>query len=376
MEFSLLNAVRNHPQSAYAEKDVYADYISDALLAEEMGFVRSWYGEHHFRECQWTGSPIQVCTAVAARTERLRVGTAVALLPFHDPIRMAEDVAICDILSGGRFDFGVGPGSQFEEFRTFGIDPKTMNGRMYESIDWILEAFASKDEFSHKGKYYDIPDMTFTTKPVQDPVPVWSSSMGPRNAARSAERGFNFIGPGNFGYDAALDCRGSEPGRLQDRVDAGHPRLRLDRQGVGGGRRGHRVLRELLQPSARPRRPASGQRPDHAGDDPRRQRRVLVGGSRHSRRRDQGARALRLRPARPHHRARLRVPPRRHAQRRRAPLDAPVPRARACLRSPEIASAERPLASQISIDRAFATTEPLTTFGFVAKASARSGDAM
>ena len=139
MEFSLLNAVRNHPQSAYAEKDVYADYISDAVLAEEMGFVRSWYGEHHFRECQWTGSPIQVCTAVAARTERLRVGTAVALLPFHDPIRMAEDVAICDILSGGRFDFGVGPGSQFEEFRSFGIDPKTMNGRMYESIDWILE---------------------------------------------------------------------------------------------------------------------------------------------------------------------------------------------------------------------------------------------
>src|SRR6476659_7316990 len=167
MEFSLLNAVRNHPQSAYAEKDVYADYISDALLAEEMGFVRSWYGEHHFRECQWTGSPIQVCTAVAA-------------LPFHNPIRRAEDVAICDILSGGRFDFGVGPGSQYEEFRSFGIDPKTMNSRMYESIDWILEAFASKEQFSHKGKYYDIPDMTFTTKPVQEPVPVWSSSMGPR----------------------------------------------------------------------------------------------------------------------------------------------------------------------------------------------------
>jgi alkanesulfonate monooxygenase SsuD/methylene tetrahydromethanopterin reductase-like flavin-dependent oxidoreductase (luciferase family) len=211
MEFSLLNAVRNHPQSAYAERDVYADYISDAILAEEMGFVRSWYGEHHFRECQWTGAPILVCTAVAARTTTLRVGTAVALLPFHNPIRMAEDVAVCDILSGGRFDFGVGPGSQFEEFRSFGIDPKTMNGRMYESIDWILEAFASKEEFSHKGKYYDIPNMTFTTKPVQDPVPVWSSSMGPKNAARSAERGFNFIGPGNFGYDAALTAAGRNP---------------------------------------------------------------------------------------------------------------------------------------------------------------------
>ena len=211
MEFSLLNAVRNHPQSAYAEKDVYADYIGDALVAEEMGFVRSWYGEHHFRECQWTGSPIQVCTAVAARTEKLRVGTAVALLPFHDPIRIAEDVAVCDILSGGRFEFGIGPGSQFEEFRSFGVDPKEMNGRMWESIDWIRQAFAADGEFSHEGRYYDIPNMTFTTKPVQDPLPIWSSSMGPLNAKRSAERGFNFIGPGNFGYDAALAAAGRNP---------------------------------------------------------------------------------------------------------------------------------------------------------------------
>ena len=232
-----------------------------------------------------------VCTAVAARTERLRVGTAVALLPFHDPIRMAEDVAICDILSGGRFDFGIGPGSQFEEFRAFGIDPKSMNGRMYESIDWILEAFASKDEFSHKGKYYDIPNMTFTTKPVQDPVPVWSSSMGPKNAARSAERGFNFIGPGNFGYDAALAAAGRNPADYKiASMQVIHVSDSTDKAWEEAGAR-HRVLRELLQPSARPRRPASGQRPDHTGDDPRRQRRVLVRGSRHSRRRDQGARA-------------------------------------------------------------------------------------
>jgi alkanesulfonate monooxygenase SsuD/methylene tetrahydromethanopterin reductase-like flavin-dependent oxidoreductase (luciferase family) len=211
MEFSLLNAVRNHPQSAYAEKDVYADYISDAVLAEEMGFVRSWYGEHHFRECQWSGSPIQICTAVATRTERLRVGTAVALLPFHDPIRIAEDVAICDILSGGRFDLGIGPGSQYEEFQSFGIDPKTMSGRMWESIDWILRAFQEKDEFSHKGRHYDIPNMTFTTKPVQNPVPVWSSAMGPQNLAKAAERGFNFIAPILFGCDAALEAAGRNP---------------------------------------------------------------------------------------------------------------------------------------------------------------------
>ena len=109
MQYALINGVRNHPDSAYALQDVYSDYISDAVLAEELGFTHTWYGEHHFRECQWTGSPMMVAAAVAARTERIRVGTSVVLLPFHDPIRVAEDAAIADILSNGRFDLGVGP---------------------------------------------------------------------------------------------------------------------------------------------------------------------------------------------------------------------------------------------------------------------------
>jgi alkanesulfonate monooxygenase SsuD/methylene tetrahydromethanopterin reductase-like flavin-dependent oxidoreductase (luciferase family) len=211
VKFSLLNAVRNHPAHAYPLAEVHDDYISDAVLGEELGFIRSWYGEHHFRECQWTGSPLLVATSVAARTATLRVGTAVALLPFHDPRRMAEDVAITDVLSHGRLDFGFGPGSQFEEFRSFGIPVSEMNGRMWESIDWIRQAFASTEEFDHHGTYYDIPNMTFTTKPVQEPLPMWCSAMGPKNQQRAAERGFNLIAPVNFGYDDALRAAGRDP---------------------------------------------------------------------------------------------------------------------------------------------------------------------
>ena len=137
MQYALINGVRNHPDAAYALQDVYSDYISDAVLAEELGFSSTWYGEHHFRECQWTGSPMMVAAAVAARTERIRIGTSVVLLPFHDPIRVAEDAAIADILSNGRFDLGVGPGSQYEEFVTFGKDPAEMNQRSWEMVDWI-----------------------------------------------------------------------------------------------------------------------------------------------------------------------------------------------------------------------------------------------
>jgi alkanesulfonate monooxygenase SsuD/methylene tetrahydromethanopterin reductase-like flavin-dependent oxidoreductase (luciferase family) len=211
VDFSLLNGVRNHPDAPVPLADLYADYISDAVLAEELGFGRSWYGEHHFRPCQWTGSPMLVASAVAARTERLRIGTAVTLLPFHHPIRVAEDAAVADIVSGGRFDLGVGPGSQYEEFVSFGIDPAEMNQRSWESIDWVRRAFAEHGEFSHKGRYYDIPAMTFTTKPVQDPLPVWWGGMGPRNQARAAERGFHFIGPFNPGYDDRLREAGRNP---------------------------------------------------------------------------------------------------------------------------------------------------------------------
>jgi alkanesulfonate monooxygenase SsuD/methylene tetrahydromethanopterin reductase-like flavin-dependent oxidoreductase (luciferase family) len=211
VEYAIINGVRNHPAKPYALQDVYADYISDAVLAEELGFVGSWYGEHHFRECQWTPSPMMVAAAVAARTTKLRVGSAVTLLPFHDPIRVAEDAAVADILSNGRFDFGVGPGSQFEEFVSFGINPKTMNQRAWESIDWMKRAFTATESFSHRGEFYDIADMTFTTKPVQDPLPMWWGGMGPRNLQRAAERGMNIIAPFNAGYDALLTAAGRNP---------------------------------------------------------------------------------------------------------------------------------------------------------------------
>jgi alkanesulfonate monooxygenase SsuD/methylene tetrahydromethanopterin reductase-like flavin-dependent oxidoreductase (luciferase family) len=211
VQYALISGVRNHPDSAYALQDVYTDYISDAVLAEELGFTHTFYGEHHFRDCQWTGSPMLMATAVAAHTERIRVGTAVVLLPFHDPIRVAEDAAITDILSKGRFDLGVGPGSQYEEFVTFGRDPKEMNQRSWEAVDWIRRAFDEPGKFSHNGRFYDIPDMTFTTKPVQQPLPMWWGGMGPKNLAEAAKRGMHLIAPFNGGYDAALEAAGRNP---------------------------------------------------------------------------------------------------------------------------------------------------------------------
>ena len=215
MKFGLANAIRNHPARPYALNDVYRDYISDAVLAEELGFDFSWYGEHRMTPCQWTPSPLTVCAAVAAKTTRLRVGPQVLCLPFHNPLRVAEDVAVIDIMSGGRFDFGVGVGSQFEEFRTFRIDPNERVGRTWEAIDLIERCFKQDGTFSHKGKYFDLPEITFTTKPVQTSMPIWWGGAGPKNLARAAERGYHLMAGGtkeqSDAFDAALRAAGRNP---------------------------------------------------------------------------------------------------------------------------------------------------------------------
>lgn len=211
MKVGLANAVRIHPDDPYEAEKVYADYVEDCLLAEELGYDFAWFGEHHFTPCRWTPSPIVVATAVAAQTKTLRVGTQVLCLPFHDPLRVAEDVAVADLLSGGRFDFGIGVGSQYEEFRTWGVPPKERFGRTWESIDLIERCWREDGTFSHHGKYYDFPDISFTTKPLQDPMPVWVGAVGPQSIAKTAKRGFHLMAFNGYQYDAELTKAGRNP---------------------------------------------------------------------------------------------------------------------------------------------------------------------
>jgi alkanesulfonate monooxygenase SsuD/methylene tetrahydromethanopterin reductase-like flavin-dependent oxidoreductase (luciferase family) len=211
MRVGIINAVRNHPGSPYPLTEVYEDYIGDALLAEQLGFDFTWYGEHHFTTDQWTPSPLMVAAAAAAKTDRIRIGTSVLCLPFHNPLRVAEDVAVLDVISRGRFDFGIGVGSQYEEYRTFGVPIGERFGRTWEAIAFIERCFSEEGTFSHAGRYYTFPDVTFTTKPVQQPVPVWVGAQGPQSITRTAERGYHMLAGGSQRYDEALRAAGRNP---------------------------------------------------------------------------------------------------------------------------------------------------------------------
>ena len=110
MNFAISAWPRNPPQWRRPDQDVFRETVDRAVLAEKLGFKRVWSSEHHFSEDRWAPSQFPLLAAIAARTERIRLGTGVLLLPFHNPIRVAEDAAVVDIISNGRLDLGVGRG--------------------------------------------------------------------------------------------------------------------------------------------------------------------------------------------------------------------------------------------------------------------------
>src|SRR5688500_13003452 len=137
--------------SGRSSEEIYARGVEQAQAAEALGFRNVWLGEHHFSTYGYLSRPLQLATYIAAKTTRLRVGTAVVVVPLHHPLIIAEEIANLDLLSGGRCDIGLGRGYQRYEFERFGLQLDSSGERWNESIDIMLKAFEGKP-FSHEGK--------------------------------------------------------------------------------------------------------------------------------------------------------------------------------------------------------------------------------
>jgi len=218
MRLVVTMGIRRLPSRPRPLQDLYREYLEESVLAEELGFDNVWASEHHFSEDAWNPSPITFLAAVAARTERVRIGTYVLLLPFHNPVRVAEDIAVLDNISCGRVDLPVGVGSAPEEFRTFGVPFNERLGRTFEELRIIERCFAGK-EFSHEGKYYEFPDIHMTTTPVQKPgPPIWVASMGDQSVAWTARRGYHLAagaGRGHAKYEELVRQFGHDRSKCQ-----------------------------------------------------------------------------------------------------------------------------------------------------------------
>lgn len=145
MKFIVSMGIRKLPGSPQPMHEIYRDFLEEAVLAEELGFNAVWASEHHFSPDAWSPSPVPFLAAVAARTQRIRIGTYVLLLPLHNPVRIAEDFAVLDNISGGRIDLPVGVGSATEEFHTFGVPFGERLGRMFEGLTVIERCFTGEN---------------------------------------------------------------------------------------------------------------------------------------------------------------------------------------------------------------------------------------
>ncbi|MCH2517276.1 MAG: LLM class flavin-dependent oxidoreductase [Dehalococcoidia bacterium] len=149
----------------------YSDTIAQSQLADELGFDSVWLAELHFNpEFSIMPAPLLVASAIAQTTKRINVGTAVNLMPLHNPVRLAEEAATLDVISGGRAIFGIGRGSNPRQFAGYGVDIAEGRERFLEALDFVLKAWTC-DELSYEGEYFQAQNLRIMPKPLQDPHP-------------------------------------------------------------------------------------------------------------------------------------------------------------------------------------------------------------
>ncbi len=169
MEFGMFHEFQRLP--GVSEAEAFAQSLEQVDAAERMGLDAMWLAELHFApERSVLASPLILAAAIAQRTKRMKIGTAVQVLPLCHPLRLAEEVATVDQLSGGRLIFGVGRSGFAHTYKTYGVDYAESRERFSETLEIVKRAF-SEERFSHKGKYFTYDNVRLSPKPVQAPWP-------------------------------------------------------------------------------------------------------------------------------------------------------------------------------------------------------------
>ncbi len=154
-----------------SEEGRYRDILAQIELGDRLGLDTAWLGELHFgRRSSILACPLMVLAAAARKTEHIRLGTAVTLLPLHHPVKIAEEAATADILSGGRLEFGVGRGTAPIHYLGYNIPQEESRERFEEALKVIVQAW-TQERFSFRGKYFQVQDLCVVPKPVQKPHP-------------------------------------------------------------------------------------------------------------------------------------------------------------------------------------------------------------
>ena len=228
MEFGYFTLSDNHYENnARSSNQFVAEITAEALYADKLGMSSAWIGEHHFNSLGVLSCPDIVLAYVAANTTRIRLAPAVTVLPLHNPIRVAEQWATLDLLSGGRVVFAAGRGYDRREYQPFHASFEDNQGIFEEGLELVRRLWAAEGRISHHGKHYQFDDVRITPKPVQRPIPIYVASFSKLSIELAARLGCNlivapFAAAMSFGglrevadlYNETCVRHGQKPGRV------------------------------------------------------------------------------------------------------------------------------------------------------------------
>src|SRR3954447_19780353 len=194
MKFGYFTLSDNHyVDNRRGANQLVADILDEAIYAEEVGLHSAWIGEHHFSTLGVLSCPDLVLAHVAARTKKIRLAPAVSVLPLHHPIRVAEQWATLDLLSGGRVDFAAGRGYDRREYAPFHVSFEDNQSIFEEGMGIVRRLWESEEPISHHGKHYQFDDVAITPNPVQRPIPAYVAAFSRPSIELAGRLGCNLI---------------------------------------------------------------------------------------------------------------------------------------------------------------------------------------
>lgn len=192
MRMSIFSVQDHYPAGARGVAQLYGEIVAQAELADRIGYDTFWVAEHHFHEYGVVPNPAVMLAALAQRTKRLRLGTAISILTFHNPLTVAENYAMVDVLSGGRLVYGVGSGYLPHEFAGYAIDPAEKRDRFDENLA-IVRRLLAGERVSAKGRFSNVDAVALNVRPLQTQVPIYVAVLRREAAFHIGKQGNNLM---------------------------------------------------------------------------------------------------------------------------------------------------------------------------------------
>jgi len=192
MRMSIFSVQDHYPTQARTVPELYKQILAQAELADQLGYDTFWVAEHHFHEYGAVPNPAIMLASIAQRTKRLRLGTAISILTFHNPLTVAESYAMVDILSDGRLMYGVGSGYLAHEFEGYAVDPAEKRDRFDETLAAVKQLLSGQ-RTSYTGKFRNFSNVKLNIEPVQKPIPIFVAVLRKEVAYYIGKQGNNLL---------------------------------------------------------------------------------------------------------------------------------------------------------------------------------------